>query len=137
MTVKKVPSWSDLGNRLFPPAPPPVCVDCLLHKEWDEDETTPGTRLYRERNCWCVYSARLWLALELKGINYDTFLVEARFDTYDGSIYSDMDDGRPKRLSNLALPQLQFPENNSMQLHCGATEATSLDLLQQLDVAAI
>jgi glutathione S-transferase len=75
------------------------------------------------------------LALELKGIDYDTFLVEARDDTYDGSVYSGIDDGRPKRLNNLAMPQLQFPEKNSRQLHCGATEATSLDLLQQLDVA--
>jgi len=33
---------------------------------------TPTLTLIRERNGWCVDSARLWLALELKGVRYDT-----------------------------------------------------------------
>lgn len=33
---------------------------------------TPALTLTRERNGWCVDSARLWLALEIKGVPYET-----------------------------------------------------------------
>ena len=34
--------------------------------------TDGGLVLYRERNGWCPYSERVWLALEHKGIAYET-----------------------------------------------------------------
>ena len=55
--------------------------------------------LYRERNGWCVHSARLWLAMEEKCVRFNAVLVEARGDTYDGSPTQDErdnTDGRPE-----------------------------------------
>lgn len=69
----------------------------------------------------------------IKGYSYDTFLVQAVGDTYDGSIHSE-DDGRPECLSNLALPQLHlFSGENEETLLCGAAETSSLKLSHQLD----
>ena len=31
-----------------------------------------GLTLCREKNGWCIYSAQMWLALEIKGLQYDT-----------------------------------------------------------------
>ncbi len=53
--------WAELASRL-PPSPPP---------------STTGLTLQRDRNGWCVNSARLWLALEVKGLRYETALVLA------------------------------------------------------------
>ena len=88
-----------------------------------------------------VYSERLWLALELKGIsNYETHLIDAIGDTYDGSIDEDRALLRPDMLTGKDLPQLHLPsqENNSnggehQLLHDGSTEASSLQLLKHLD----
>ena len=39
--------------------------------------TDGGLVLYRERNGWCPYSERVWLALEHKGIiEYETVLID-------------------------------------------------------------
>ena len=52
----RAPTWAALAS-LLPAAPPPM-----------PDSLT----IYREKNAWCVYSASLWLALEIKGIEYAT-----------------------------------------------------------------
>ena len=65
-----VPSWSDLENSHLASSTTSLAT-CTL---------------YRERNGWCIYSARLWLALEMKNIPYDTVLLDSKYDTYDGSV---------------------------------------------------
>ena len=148
-TTKVLPTWSELDQitgRRNNRDQPPICIDHTLlgkSKKGDEVENSIDLRrprLYRERNGWCIYSERLWLALELKGIttNYETHLIDAIGDTYDGSI--DDDDRalllRPDILIGKKLPQLLLPpqENgDEYQLHDGSTETSSLELLKQLD----
>lgn len=120
-------SWSHLEETILPPTPPPRKIDYALS---DEARTTriQTTTLYRERNGWCIYSARLWLALELKGVEYETILLDAsRYDTYDGGF--DEDRPWPTELEGRSLPQLRFEGN----LHCGSNEDSSLRLLRDLD----
>lgn len=51
------PSWEELSQLLPCPPPPPPLADAPV-------------LLRRERHGWCVQSAQLWLALELKAIPY-------------------------------------------------------------------
>lgn len=125
------PTWSDLRTKLVPTPVPPVCIDSRNADSLKANTAIP--RLFRERNGWCVYSARLWLALELKGVtNYHTVLMEPRGDTYDGS-KNEKEEIRPKWFGDLALPQLQLADGTGV-LHCGATELSSIQLLRKLDV---
>uniref|UniRef100_A0A7S2YQB5 GST C-terminal domain-containing protein n=1 Tax=Entomoneis paludosa TaxID=265537 RepID=A0A7S2YQB5_9STRA len=127
-----IPSWDSLGQTLIPSAPPPVTLDCCcMNQKGQRLDPTPQTvRLFRERNGWCIYSARLWLALELKGISYETVLVASRGDTFDGSLVEE-GDGRPEFLGDQSLPLLQYAQES--QLHEASTEASSIDLLRELD----
>ncbi len=57
-----------------------------------------------------MQSAWLWLALEVKGVQYRTVLVEPRGDTYDGSPTEGEfkgTDGYPSELRGGELPQLR------------------------------
>ena len=142
LSYTHLPSWKDLeSTHITPVASPPVYIDCFLeHKKGQQDfidRTSTNVRLFRERNGWCIYSARLWLALEVKGIPYDTVLVEARGDAYGGSENlsggSDTnDDGRPEFLGALSLPLIQY--QNDELLHHASDEVTSLEVLKQLDL---
>jgi len=63
--------------------PPPV-----LNEHDESKDTMSATThcvLYRDGNGWCLYSERLWLALEYKQANYQTVLCHVEGDTYDGS----------------------------------------------------
>ena len=70
--------------RLEPPTSsrPPVApaVATLVHPKTDGYHPFRGRSdrptLYRERNGWCPYSERVWLALEYKGVEYDTVLID-------------------------------------------------------------
>jgi glutathione S-transferase len=70
--------------------------------------------LYRERNGWCPYSERVWLTLEVKGIDYATVLVD---NTGPGP--------RPRGYSG-STPQVRWPETKRLQ-------GESLDLMKELD----
>ena len=142
-----VPSWSDLSMAILPSTPPPI-IDCFVEaKRHPNNETIDGiikTKinsklpvLYRERNGWCVHSARLWLAMEAKGVRYNTVLVEARSDTFDGSPTQDEQDdtdGRPQCLVGLNLPQLcAISTNEEKELISGAGDQECMSLLEKLD----
>jgi len=142
-----VPSWPELSKAILPSTPPPPTIDCFVEARRNPGANIDATvkskihpslpTLYRERNGWCVHSARLWLALEAKGVRYNTVLVEARGDTYDGSPTLEEQqgtDGRPERLAGLDLPQLCLisGEDNS-DLLSGAGDEACTSLLQSLD----
>ena len=143
-----LPIWSELRKAILPTTPLPTTVDCLVEAKRNPaaiiddiidakaDPTLPT--LYRERNGWCVHSSRLWLALEAKGVRYNTVLVEARSDTYDGSPTQDEQDetdGRPKRLvGTMDLPQLGVVSNGGRyQILSAAGDQECVALLEQLD----
>ena len=159
-----VPSWSELesrmttsvssrGNNNNRPHPPKLIDYTLRSRNIEHDGSMENEcddagvpRLYRERNGWCIMSERLWLALEMKGIKgYETHLIDAIGDTYDGSIDQDLAQKRPNILRDNALPQLYLPplqllgddgsDKNQEHLHDGATEVSSLELLKYLDSA--
>ena len=107
-----VPSWAIL-SALVPSAHviSPVESDWLISPP--SSFSTERPTLFRERNAWCPFSARVWLAFEIKGIGYDTVRVDAgRFD------------GRPSDLGG-ATPQVRWPD--------GSLLAGSLDIIRELD----
>ena len=72
-----IPSWEDLA----------AATQCDRHelpiaadgRSFSSDPNlSDGTRptLYRERHGWCPYSERVWLAIEAKGIEYDTIYID-------------------------------------------------------------
>jgi glutathione S-transferase len=74
--------------------------------------TTEGTpTLYRERHGWCPYSERIWLALEAKGVDYDTVYID--------NIY-----GRPSWYSG-DTPQMRWQD--------GKSQSESMDLVREVD----
>eukprot|EP00957_Ditylum_brightwellii_P209503 15362018-Ditylum_brightwellii.AAC.1 len=101
-----------------------------------------------------MYSTRAWLALEIKGIEYDTVLVDAENDGFDFDAWKNDDDDdddhrsqenekRPSHILNLPLPLVRFPFHNKNDddddddagklLQGGADEQSSLTLLQKID----
>jgi len=163
-SIQEVPTWDDLRQLCFPEnndprhvsshptttRDTPWTIDCALtnnfstnvediHNDIKNKNDLPI--LYRERNGWCIYSARLWLALEIKGIHYNTVLMEAKGDTYDGTSFSDISgDGRPEFLQDFCLPQFQFSADDvaktrNEHLHSGASHKSSIELLKLLDTA--
>lgn len=71
----KLPTLAEL-QTLLPSArePEPLVVDTVLQLDV---KPTPGRlTLFRERNGWCPYSERVFLAFEHKKLSYDTFLID-------------------------------------------------------------
>lgn len=105
-----VPSLEKL-HAVLPSAaqPTPLVVDTVL-----DSGTKPRDgrlTLFRERNGWCPYSERVFLALEVKGIDYDTFLVDnmgARPAWFGGT-----------------TPQVRWPDGNQL--------SESMDIVYKLD----
>ncbi|CAB9514211.1 glutathione Stransferase [Seminavis robusta] len=126
--------WLLLEEQLVPPTNPPLVIDSSSDG-WTEqllDPTLPT--LARERNGWCLYSTRLWLALEVKCIPYQTILVEYHQDTYDGSYDQDAYHRLPSFLHEQQLPLLSLPPNPTEWLS-GGTEDSSWELLQKIEDA--
>ena len=92
-----LPSWAALA-ALVPSSTVkrPISTDWILTPDHDSLQSSGRLTLFRERNGWCPYSARLWLALELKELDYDTVRIDTSFN------------GRPSFLSD-ATPQIQWP----------------------------
>ena len=103
-------SWPDLAARL-PSAAPPLIDSALAPDEPALDGTLT---LFRERHGWCPYSERVWLALEAKGIEHTTVLID---NTGHGR--------RPSWYSG-TTPQIRWAD--------GKTQGESLDLVRELDV---
>lgn len=91
---------------------PPLSIDSVLDPEPPSFSSTAPT-LFRERHGWCPYSERVWLTLELAGIDYDT----VRIDNTGGP--------RPSYYGGGQTPQLKWPE--------GRTQGESMDLVNALD----
>jgi len=109
-----IATWDELEARLPSSlAPEPLIVDSALARERPA-LTGGGLVLYRERNGWCPYSERVWLALEHKGIEYETVLI----DNTGG--------GRPSWYSG-DTPQVRWPD--------GKQQKESLDIVKALDAA--
>lgn len=108
-----LPSWAALA-ALVPSSTVkrPISTDWILTPDHDSLQSSGRLTLFRERNGWCPYSARLWLALELKELDYDTVRIDTSFN------------GRPSFLSD-ATPQIQWPD--------GAVQDGSVDILFALD----
>jgi len=67
--------------------------------------------LYRERHGWCPYSERVWLALEVKKVDYDTVYID--------NIY-----GRPSWYGG-DTPQIMWED--------GKVQSESMDLVHEVD----
>ncbi|CAK9027718.1 unnamed protein product [Durusdinium trenchii] len=105
----RVLSWPELEARLpCSQVPEPQIIDSVLQPKKPE---LKGLVLFRERNGWCPYSERVWLALEAKGLDYTTVLV----DNY----------GSRAAWIGGQTPQLQWPS--------GKRQGESLDIIKALD----
>jgi glutathione S-transferase len=83
-------------------AVPPLVIDSVK-------DPTPPVRtnrpiLFREREGWCPYSERVWLALEICHVDYDTVRI-------DNSGYG----LRPSYFTNRQTPQIMWPGSQRMQ----------------------
>ena len=107
-------TWEELEARLPSAlAPEPLVIDSVLNREKPALKDD-GFVLFRERNGWCPYSERVWLALEAKGVPFETVLI----DNTGG--------GRPSWYSG-ETPQGRWPG--------GEMQKESLDLVKALDAA--
>ena len=71
-----VSSWSDLERRLPSSSIAPAVFDAATVS----DASLEGkTVLFRDRNGWCPYVQRAWLALEVKNAEYVTVLVDTDY----------------------------------------------------------
>ena len=106
------PSWKSLATELpSVAADSPVKIDSVRQQQAPVFSNERPT-LFRERHGWCPYSERVWLALETKGIEYDTVLI----DNTGG--------GRPSYFSG-STPQMRWAD--------GRMQGESLDLVKALD----
>ena len=67
-----LPSWPDLEKRL----PSSIAADPAVFDgaTVSEADLAGKTVLFRDRNGWCPYAERAWLALEVKRIDYAAVL---------------------------------------------------------------
>ena len=108
----EVPSWEALEAQLPSlRAPQPSVLDTVLAASCDGPPD--GLTLFRERHGWCPYSEKVWLALELKGLDYSTVLI----DNTGG--------GRPSWYGG-QTPQIQWCN--------GKTMGESMDIVKRLDI---
>lgn len=107
-------SWSNLEKQLGDGfrSPVPISIDSVLQPEKPAFSDERPT-LFRERHGWCPYSERVWLALELLQIPYDTI----RIDNTGG--------GKPSYYGGGTTPQMKWPN--------GQMQGESMDLVYRLD----
>jgi glutathione S-transferase len=108
-----IASWnaieSILGNSYREDAP--ISIDSVLDPSKPSYSDVRPT-VFRERHGWCPYSERVWLTLELGGIDYDT----VRIDNTGGP--------RPSYFGG-QTPQMKWPD--------GRVQGESMDLVDRLD----
>ena len=111
---EKVGSWEDIETQLGEAyyEKHPNSIDSVLNPSKPEFSTERPT-FFRERHGWCPYSERVWLALELAGVEYDTIRID---NTGHGP--------RPSYYSG-QTPQMKWPE--------GRTQGESMDLVEEID----
>ena len=94
-TLYSIPDFDVLSSKIpelsFAEA---ACTDTVLCPDYELPKDRPV--LIRERNGWCPYSERVWLALEAKNVDFDTCLID------------NMGQGRPAWYSG-QTPQVLWP----------------------------
>ena len=111
-STSDIPSWKDIEKATgCLNHEPPIAEDGRAFSS--SPNLSDGTRptLYRERHGWCPYSERVWLALEAKGVEYDTIYID--------NIY-----GRPSWYYG-NTPQMKWED--------GSTQSESMDLVRAID----
>jgi len=114
----QVPSWDEIETNLNPSLTypqPSTTIDSSSDKTPPKYSDTKPT-LFRERHGWCPYSERVWLALEIKNVQYDTIYI-------DNSGYG----GRPSYFSG-STPQIKWAEKDG-----GRFQGESMDLVRAID----
>ena len=105
-------SWESLEKRLTSQSSDlPVSIDSVLVSSKPTFSAEHPT-IFRERHGWCPYSERVWLTLELIGMEYDTI----RIDNTGGP--------RPSYYAG-QTPQMRWPD--------GRQQGESMDLVKDLD----
>ncbi|KAH8054291.1 glutathione S-transferase [Aureococcus anophagefferens] len=104
-------TWQALDAQL-PKAPPPTIIDAVHHRSSPPPLPDDTIVLYRERNGWCPYSERVWLALECKNLPFATVLI----DNTGG--------GRPSWFGS-TTPRLRWPDGSDM--------GESMDIVRAID----
>ena len=113
----EIPSWKDLAAvTQCDRHEQPVAVNGAAYSSHPENlggSSSSNSRpiLYRERHGWCPYSERVWIALETKGIEYDTIYID--------NIY-----GRPNWYGG-NTPQVKWED--------GTVQSESMDLVREID----
>jgi glutathione S-transferase len=115
-----IPSWQEIeqllgDNKELPKQP--RSIDSVLSPTTTTTPTTFSTdrpTLFRERHGWCPYSERVWLALELAGVDYDT----VRIDNTGGP--------RPSYFSG-QTPQMKWPNGGEK------FQGESMDLVYEIE----
>eukprot|EP00978_Attheya_sp_CCMP212_P049394 scaffold659517_cov59-Attheya_sp.AAC.1 len=111
-----LPTWGDLEGELqlnINSQQLPVSVDSALDPV-EPDYSTDRPTLFRERHGWCPYSERVWLTLEVLGVDYDTIRID---NTGPGR--------KPPYFGGKQTPQLKWPQ--------GDLQGESMDLVQELN----
>ena len=131
------PTWQSLekqlklGNTVSSPKVFDSALRYPLKPDFDQNKPT----LFRERHGWCPYSERVWLALEYKGIDYDTVLIDntgpgRKPDWYSGNTpqmrWSGASDSRQGESMDLmrALDE-KYPDTPMLYCHDGVDEYIS------------
>lgn len=113
--LHEIPSWDEIESKLNPSLtyPKPSVIDSSLNPNDPPQFSTERPTLFRERHGWCPYSERVYLALEVMGIPYDTVYID---NTGHGR--------RPSFFSG-QTPQIRWED--------GSTQGESMDLVRQID----
>jgi glutathione S-transferase len=115
ISSNSVPSWNEIENILKPSydteSPNTILDSSVSQKEPSYSKVKPT--LFRERHGWCPYSERVWLACEIKNIQYDTIYIE-------NSGYG----SRPRYFAG-QTPQIRWED--------GSSQGESMDLVRAID----
>ncbi len=109
-----IPSWNEI-EKLNPSLthPQPLIIDSSLHPNETPNYSTDKPTLFRERHSWCPYSERVFLALEVMNVPYDTIFID---NTGHGR--------RPSYFTG-QTPQMKWED--------GSTQGESMDLVRQIN----
>ena len=111
----KLPSWNDIESIMNPSLtyPPPLIIDSSLNPNTKPTFSTTKPTLFRERHGWCPYSERVWLALEVLNVDYDTIYIDNTGHGRRPSYYSGQ------------TPQIRWED--------GSTQGESMDLVRKIN----
>lgn len=110
-----IPSWNEIESKLNPSLThkQPLTIDSSLHPNDRPDYSTDKPTLFRERHSWCPYSERVFLALEVMNVPYETIYID---NTGHGR--------RPSYFTG-QTPQMKWED--------GSTQGESMDLVRQIN----